>query len=167
MTTLDLSIVVDAPNDRVWEVLADFGGVATWNPNVKRSKLTSTGDVGAGITRECVLAPMGTVQERVTEWSDGRLLGIEIFDHKNVPALRSAIGTFELTPQGDQTLVRMRFDYTVGLGAMGKGMNALGMKRSFTKSLGQLLAGLKYYAETGEPAEKKSQLQAAAVQSAA
>lgn len=167
MTTIDLSITIDAPADDVWKELADFGAVSVWNPNVKQSRLTSEAGEGTGISRECVLAPMGTVQERVTEWTEGRLMGIEIYDHKNLPALRSAFATIELEPLGSATAVRVQMDYTVGLGFVGAGMNAMGMKRLFTKSLGGLLAGLKHRVETGEAVDGKTSLDLAAVQHAA
>ncbi len=167
MTTLNLSIKIDAPTEKVWEALADFGGVAAWNPSVKQSRLTSSAVEGAGVSRECVLAPMGTVQERVTEWTDGRLMGIEIYDHKNLPGLRSAVATIKLEPQGPTTVVQCQMDYAVGLGVIGAGMNAMGMRRLFTKSLGGLLAGLKHHVETGERVDSKTRLDLDAVQTAA
>ena len=167
MTTLNLSITIDAPAEEVWEALADFGGVAIWNPSVKQSRLTSSVTEGTGLSRECVLAPMGTVQERVTQWTDGRLMAIEIFDHKNLPGLRSAVATIELVPQGPTTLVQCQMDYAVGLGFVGAGMNAMGMRRLFTKSLGGLLAGLKHHVETGEPVDGKTRLDLDAVHRAA
>ena len=167
MTTLNLSITIDASTEKVWKVLADFGGVATWNPSVKQSRLTSSSIEGAGVSRECVLAPMGTVQERVTEWTDGRLMVIEVYDHKNLPGLRSAVATIELESQGPTTLVHCRMDYAVGLGVVGAGMNAMGMRRVFTKSLGGLLAGLKHHVETGERVDGKTRLDLGAVRPAA
>lgn len=167
MTTIDLSIDIDAPADEVWKDLADFGGVSVWNPNVKQSRLTSDTTEGTGVSRECVLAPMGTVQERVTEWTEGRLMGVEIYDHKNLPGLRSAFATIELEPRGATTRVTVHMDYAVGLGVVGAGMNAMGMKRLFTKSLGGLLAGLKHHVETGEAVDGKTRLDLAAVERAA
>lgn len=37
MSVIVRSVEVDAPPARVWEVLADFGGVARWNSNVSMS----------------------------------------------------------------------------------------------------------------------------------
>lgn len=150
MTTINLSTTINATPEQVWPLLADFGGVAAWNPSVKTSRLTSSQSVGEGITRECTLSPMGTVQERVTAWEDQRLMGIEIFEFKNVPGMRGGAAIFELVPQAGRTVVNVTFDYTVGLGLVGAGMNSMGMRRKFIKSMKGLLAGLKHHVETGE-----------------
>lgn len=163
MTTIKRSIIIDAPASDVWPAIADFGGIATWNPNVKTSKLTSTQTEGTDITRECQLAPMGTVQERVTEWIEGRLMSVEIFEFKNVPAMRSANATFELVPMGSQTKVNLQMDYQVGFGPVGAGMNAIMMKRQFQSAATKMVAGLKLHIETGAPVAKGAQLPTSAV----
>lgn len=150
MTVIERTVTIDAPAEQVWPALADFGGISAWNPNVKASRLTSTRDEGAGMTRECRLTPMGVVQEEVTEWVEGRMMTIEITDFKNVPAMRSAVAVLELSPRGDRSRVDMRMDYEVGLGAVGAGMNSVMMKRQFGKAVTTLLAGLKHHIETGE-----------------
>ncbi len=163
MTSIARSITVNAERRQVWAALADFGGIAAWNPGVKASKLTSTRTAGPDITRECQLAPMGTVQERVVEWIDERLLSIEIYEFKNVPGMRSALATFELTAVAEGTKVTMHMDYRVGLGPLGAGMNAMMMRRQFGAAATKLLAGLKLHVETGEPVGKGARLPISAV----
>lgn len=166
MTTITRNVTIDAPSEQVWPALADFGGIATWNPNVKASRLTSTQETGAGITRECRLVPVGTVQERVTEWVDGQTMSVEIFEFKNVPAMRSAVAVFNLDARGPETVVQMQLSYEVGLGALGAGMNSMMMKRQFSKAATGLLAGLKHHIETGAPVDRTSTLPTAAVTAA-
>ncbi|MGI9597218.1 MAG: SRPBCC family protein [Acidimicrobiales bacterium] len=166
MTTLTRNVTIDGPVEKVWPALADFGGISTWNPNVKLSHLTSTEQAGEGITRECQLVPIGTVQERVTEWVEGRMLTVEIFEFKNVPAMRSAVAVFDLEPNGSQTNATMQLTYEVGLGAVGAGMNSMMMKRQFAKAVTGLLAGLKHYVETGNPVDRRSKIPTAAVTAA-
>lgn len=163
MTTITRQVTVDAPSEQVWDALADFGGIAAWNPNVKKSRLTSNKTDGEGITRECQLTPMGTVQERVTEWTEGEMMTVEIFDFKNVPGMRSGLAVFNLEPNGAQTGVTMQMSYEVGLGSIGAGMNAVMMKRQFAKAVTSLLAGLKFHVETGLPVERGSDLEIDAV----
>ncbi len=163
MSTIQRSVTIDAKPHEVWPALADFGGIVTWNPGVKASKLTSTETEGTGISRECKLAPMGTVQERVIEWVEDQLLSVEIIEFKNVPAMRSAVATFELEPSGEQTKVTLRMDYSVGLGPLGAGMNTMMLKRQFGITCSQMLAGLKVHVETGEPVDKNTKLPVKAV----
>lgn len=154
VSELHLKTIIDAPKERVWAALADFGGVSVWNPSVKQSALTSEATEGVGISRECQLAPMGTVRERVTEWDPGRLMSIEIYENDNLPGFRGGQATLGLTERGpDRTEVTCHMDYSIGLGLLGATMNAVGMRRLFTRSLTQLLAGLKYHVETGRPVD--------------
>ncbi|MEM7326321.1 MAG: SRPBCC family protein [Actinomycetota bacterium] len=163
MTTINRSVTINRPAAEVWPALADFGGIATWNPNLKASKLTSSQETGEGTTRECQLLPLGTVQERITEWIEGRMLTIDIYEFQNVPAMRSSTAVIELEPQGDTTRVTMSLSYEVGLGPIGAGMNALGMRRQFEKAVTSLMAGLKHHVETGQPVDRKTAIPLAAV----
>lgn len=167
MTTVTKTVTIDAPTPQVWEAVANIGSIATWNPNVKRSQLTSDQPGGLGATRECQLAPLGTVQERVTSWDEGRSLGIEIYERKNIPGLRQGDATIEIVPTGDSSHVTIELNYEVGLGALGAGMNAVGMKRRFTKAVTGMLAGLKHHVETGESVDGKTKIPVAAVAHAA
>lgn len=163
MTTISRQVTINAPSDQVWPALADFGGVSAWNPNVKASSLTSVEQAGAGITRECQLLPVGTVQERVTEWTDGQMMSIEIVEFKNVPAMRSTVAVIRLEPIGTTTTVHVDMTYEVGLGVLGAGMNSMVMKRQFTKAVTGLLAGLKHHVETGDLVDRMSTLPTGAV----
>ncbi|MEM9133376.1 MAG: SRPBCC family protein [Actinomycetota bacterium] len=163
MTTIERTVTIDAPAAEVWPALADFGGIATWNPNLKASHLTSDRGEGDGITRECRLSPRGTIQERVTDWRPGQGMTIEIYEFENVPALRTGGARIDLEPMGDRTRVTMRLSYEVGLGALGAGMNSLMMKRQFGTSVNRLLAGLKHHVETGEAVATPRDLPSGAV----
>jgi uncharacterized protein YndB with AHSA1/START domain len=164
MNEIRLSIVVDATPEEVWPALADFGGVATWNPGVKESHLTSEATQGVGTSRQCRLAPMGIVRERVTEWDPGRMLAIEIYENENIPGFRSAVATLRLAERGPSaTEVSVEMAYSVGLGLVGATANALGMRRLFNRSLSRLLAGLKYHVETGRPVDGDAGLDLGAV----
>ncbi len=148
---LEMEVTVDAPTARVWAAVADVGNVEAWNPGIASATLTSDAREGVGATRECVLSPMGTVQERVTAWMHERLITVEIYERKRLPAIRRAAATIELTPVGTRTVVRCRLDYAVGLGPAGRGLHASFLRRMFDRSLVGMLAGLKHHVETGEP----------------
>lgn len=163
MTSINREVTVDAPVERVWAALADFGNIATWNPNVKKSVLTSNQAQGEGITRECQLVPMGTVQEEVTGWVEGESMTINISEFKNVPAMRAGGAEFHIRARGDQTDVHLELSYEVGLGAVGAGMNSMMLKRQFAKAATGLLAGLKHHVETGDSVERSTKIPTKAV----
>lgn len=148
---LEMRVFIDAPTSDVWAALADVGNVEAWNPGIESARVTSETDRGIGATRECVLSPMGTVQERITAWIDERLITVEIYERKRMPAIRRALATIELTTADRGTHVACRLDYEVGLGPVGRGLNGTMLRRMFTRSLVGTLAGLKHHVETGEP----------------
>lgn len=148
--TLEMAVTIDAPTATVWPALADVGNVEAWNPGIASARLTSDTEQGVGATRECVLSPMGTVQERVTAWMHERLITVEIYERKRLPAVRRAMATIELEADAARTSVRCRLDYEVGLGPVGRSLNASLLRRMFATSLVGMLAGLKHHVETGE-----------------
>ncbi len=165
-STISKSITITAPKDRVWRALADFGSISTWNPNVSASKLTSPQPGGLGATRQCRLAPMGIIDERIVQWDEERALGIEVYEMQKMPGMREATAAFNLSDEhvdGKQTTVVLTMGYEVGLGVLGSTMNALGMRRQFSNAATGLLAGLKHHVETGASVTGKTKLPTEAV----
>ena len=56
MTTLTREVRINAPKEKVWDILADFGNIYLFNPGVPKSYLTSDQQVGVGTTRHCDVA---------------------------------------------------------------------------------------------------------------
>ncbi len=82
MTHIKESIRINATKDKVWELLADFGGIIKFHPGLRDSYSTSTKKGGVGASRHCDLLPAGSVEERVVEWKDGEEMLVQIFDGK-------------------------------------------------------------------------------------
>lgn len=87
LTSVKASIDIDVPKDKVWAILADFGNIAVFNPNLKGSFSTSEDSEGVGATRHCDLTPIGAIEERVLNWKDGEEMLVAIYDGKNMPPL--------------------------------------------------------------------------------
>ena len=51
MPRFSTQIRIDAPKEKVWEVLADLGGIYKWNPGVVHSHSTSDSTGGEGAMR--------------------------------------------------------------------------------------------------------------------
>jgi uncharacterized protein YndB with AHSA1/START domain len=54
MTTVSATIRIDAPRERVWEIVADLGTVATFHPYVTHSYYSSEAKAGPGARAGCV-----------------------------------------------------------------------------------------------------------------
>ncbi len=158
MTTIIREISIDAPVQKVWSILADFGGIYKFNPGVSKSYSTSSTNEGVGATRHCDLLPAGSVEERIIEWHDGRDYKIEIYAGKGTPPFKTAVGHLKVLPDGSRTKVSMHFHYSLKFGPIGSLMDRLLVKKQFSKAVPGILVGLKHYAETGEMVDGKVRL---------
>ncbi|NND04574.1 MAG: SRPBCC family protein [Acidimicrobiia bacterium] len=112
---------IDAPVEKVWEVLHDFGDIQRWNPGVKTSALTSEGPVSEGATRSCGFAPFGSVNERVTAHQEHQRLTVHIYEAFKLP-ISSAVADFNIAADGDGTDLALHYSYEPNvLGKLMKG----------------------------------------------
>ena len=154
MASFSDQIHIEAPKEKVWEVLADIGGIYKWNPGVMYSYATSEDSQGVGATRHCdLIGQRGYLEERVMDWREGEGFKIRVYD-TDLP-IRKNVVRFSLDGDEDGTVVRVNPDYTVKYGAMGSIMDRLFMRRRVKKGMEGLLAGLKYHLETGQPVGDK------------
>ena len=139
---------IDAPKDKVWEVLADIGGIYKWNPGVSHSYSTSEDGRGDGATRHCDLTRGGYLEERAADWHEAESFKIDVYE-TNLP-LRSNVVQFSVDADGDRTIVGIAPEYRIKFGLLGLVMDRLVLPRLFKKGMKDMLAGLKYHVETGE-----------------
>ena len=108
--TVVASGIACAP-EAVWAVLADFGGISRWAPNVDHSCLTTEQPEGVGTVRR-VQVGRNALLERVVEWEPGRRLAYEI---EGLPAVvRSVTNTWELEGSGGATTVTLTSQIDTG-----------------------------------------------------
>ena len=96
--------IIARPADEVWAVLADFGGISRWAPNVDHSCLTTEQDEGEGAVRR-VQVGRNALLERVVAWEPGRRLAYTIGGLP--PFVRSVTNTWELAASGASTTVTL------------------------------------------------------------
>ena len=75
MSKVTRQIRINAPEEKVWEVLADFGGVYRWAPAILSSYATTQASGGVGEGRHCEVAGFGGIDEEIVErarWSAPR-----------------------------------------------------------------------------------------------
>ena len=150
MSRLSYQINIDAGQEKVWKVLADFGGVYKYSPGVSSSHSTSSDKGGVGASRHCDLSPTGSIEERIIEWNEGQSYSLEIYDGKGVPPFKKSVATLAIAPNGHGTVVTATLDYSLKYGPLGALMEALVVKRFLQRGFQALLAGLKHHVETGE-----------------
>jgi uncharacterized protein YndB with AHSA1/START domain len=112
---------INAPAERVWEVLNRFGDIAQWSPGVKRSELTSDGPVSEGSTRHCDFAPLGGVNERIDTYIPNQRMTVNLYETFKLP-ISGAIADFNIATDDDGTALTLNYSYTPNrLGRVAKG----------------------------------------------
>ena len=139
MTKVAGEVLIDATAEKVWEILADFGGIYKWAPGIVSSYSTSENNGGAGASRHCDIAGFGGIEEYVTEWTDGKSIK---YKATSVGPIAESFAHWFVTPQGDKALVHAEFEYDMRFGLLGALMNKLLIRRKMKQGMHQALGGL-------------------------
>ncbi|MCH8901628.1 MAG: SRPBCC family protein [Chloroflexi bacterium] len=154
MSRFSTQVRIDASKEKVWEVLADLGGIYKWNPGVVHSHSTSDSTEGEGAMRHCDLQRKGDyLEERAFDWREGEGYKIDIYE-TNLPLKRNIV-EFTLEADGEGTIVTVTPDYELKFGPIGVLLDKLFAGRQLRTGMADLLAGLKYHVETGELVDDK------------
>jgi carbon monoxide dehydrogenase subunit G len=163
-TVISRKVTIDAPKEKVWKTLADFGNVYKLSPNLLKSYSTSDKANGLGATRHCDFASMGAqVEERIVEWKEGESMKIDIYEVKNMPMVSAMEAQFSVESKGDQTVLSGIFSYGM-TNAIGGLINNLAMKKMNIKAWNEFIGGIKHHVETGEEVNKETVLDLSLVQ---
>ena len=147
MTRVTSEIRIDAPREKVWDVIADLGSVSVWNPFLSNSYYTSEAKEGLEAARHCDFPDGGYVKERTLEWKPGEALTLDIYEG-TVP-FASAHGGYSLVDDRDGTIVTGAIEYDLKSDVPVDPQEVERQNRE--ELLPLLLASLKQYVETGEP----------------
>ena len=85
MTHIAGEVHIDAPKDRVWDILADLGGIKNFSPGVTDSHYNPGDERGVGASRHCDLKPFGSVEETAILWNEGESYTLRLHDGKRLP----------------------------------------------------------------------------------
>jgi uncharacterized protein YndB with AHSA1/START domain len=140
MREINVSREIEAPQSAVWAVLADFPNIADWNSGVKVSHSTSDSSEGVGATRHCDLAPVGALEETITEWSPEEKMVVRIDSAAKLP-IRSGLVTFTLDGTEATTTTDLAYSYEARFGPLGSVMGPL-IDRQLRKGFEGFLADL-------------------------
>lgn len=145
MTTIRHEVHASCSPDRVWALLADLEAVQRYNPGVGSATVLGDLQQGVGARRACELVPGGRVVERVTEWEDGRALGLEVVE-SNWP-IHFMRWVTRIEPDDDGTRITQDLEYRVKFGPLGWVLDTLVMRRKLQTSLDVVFAALVAHAE--------------------
>ena len=132
------TLTITAPAEEVWAVLADFGRISVWAPNVDHSCLMSHQTDGVGTVRR-IQTGRTTVVERVIEWEAGERLSYTI--EGLPPVIRSVTNTWTLAEAFGATTVTLTSEIDTGPKPPQKAI-ARGLARTLGKASVQMLGGL-------------------------
>ena len=149
MSKIIVSRTLSFPREKVWELLADFGGVQNYSEGVETSPINpGTPATGLGAERNCHFYDGNNFQERIVDFIENERMGIEVFQ-TSMP-LKSANAVFDLVDADGGSTLTMTFDYVVKFGIIGRIMDSLMMSRMMKSNLSRLLASIEHRMKTGE-----------------
>jgi len=110
---------MSAPTGSVWALYADFPNLAKHWSGLRATSAIGGPPRGLGARRRVELKPMGSMEETVTIWEEGRRM-----DTHNQPSLsvpfKQAESTLILKPDGDGTLATFDYRYVPRGGPIGR-----------------------------------------------
>ncbi len=138
MTTVERSRVITAPASQVWSVLADFGEIASWAPNVDHSCLLTEGASGVGAVRRVQMGG-AVARETIEEFTPESVLSYRITGLPSV--VRSVTNRWDLTESHGSTTVTLTSQIDCGSKAPQRLLAKL-IGRRLAAASEQMLAGL-------------------------
>ena len=163
MQKVTVQVEIDAPAEKVWEVLADFGNISAFNPNLTNSHLTADQPNGVGATRHCDLTVGGaSIEERIVDWDEGHSYTVDVYGGKRVP-FTQAFGHLAVEPLGESRSVASMSFEGKAKGGVFAGLLGRALRGQNKKAITGVLAGLKHHVETGDPVEGRQKVDSSAV----
>ena len=103
----------------VWALFADFPNLANHWSGLRATSAIGNQTSGVGACRHVELKPIGTMDETVTAWEEGRRIDTENHPSGSVPFNRAKT-TLTLEPEGEGTLATFNYRYVPKGGPIGR-----------------------------------------------
>ncbi|MDW3652516.1 MAG: SRPBCC family protein [Bacteroidia bacterium] len=145
-TILSASTFIQAPQEKVWQVVQEIGDIQSFHPLIKKSYRLNEKH-GLGAERHCELKPMGVMDEQIISWKEGEGFTAKVIGGKMLPPCEYMLGDLSLKAEGRGTRVSFTFRYAMKFGLLGKIMNHLLIKPQFKAAPLKYVEGLKVYVE--------------------
>lgn len=147
MARIEASTHIEAPPERVWEVLVDWETQPRWMVDARSVEVTSANRAGPDVTLRCrtnILAGVVVTDPMVvTEWDEPRVLGV-----RHTGTVVRGVGAFELEPTPHGTALIWWEEAGVPFSAVGEFVADLVVVPWVERIFRRSLAGLKRIAES-------------------
>ncbi len=154
MSKMVKQVRISAQEEKVWDILADFSGVASWAPTITSSHLLTDANGGIGAKRTCDHISGAAIEEVVTEWEDGEYYSYDMTT--SLGPVKTLRNTWAVSTEGNDTVVTLTMDFKMRFGVLGLLMIPAA-RMMMGKEMKLTLAGLKHHVETGQVIERDHQ----------
>jgi Polyketide cyclase / dehydrase and lipid transport len=154
MGQISAQTLLAMPRAEAWAKLRDIALARHYVAGVERIEITTPQSEGVGANRRVFVKGRPPVDETVILWEDGRGFTMKLHhDGKAPPPFKEAAFRYWLddAPVG-QTLVHTTLSYRLPLGAVGRLLDALVMRRLMAPTITAIGPGMKQFYETGKSA---------------
>jgi len=145
---IESHITINAPSNKVWQVLSDFNDVYTWAPTVTHSSALDEKNNQIGAGRHCKIEGFGAIDEVLTQWQENEGFTYTISD---LGPLTQGVSRWTLAAEGqNKSSIKVEFAYDLRFGIMGKLLHKMVMRRKLETGLPDTLKALKERVESGK-----------------
>ena len=131
---------IPAPTGSVWAVFADFPNLARHWKGLRSTTAMGEQTSGLGARRRVGLKPIGSMDETVTVWQEGRRIDTENQPSTLVPFSHAA-SSLTLEPDDDGTMANFAYRYRPRGGPIGRITGPL-IDRMLTRTFNDMLVAL-------------------------
>jgi len=128
------------PVDSVWTLFADFPNLADHWGGLRATKGIGEQTSGVGARRLVKLKPIGSMEETVISWEDGRMMATKNRPSVSVP-FSQAEATLHIEPDGEGTAATFEYQYLPRGGPLGRVTGPL-IDRMLTANFRSMLAAI-------------------------
>ena len=139
-------ITINAPIEKIWQLLSELEMLDKFDPTVKKSTLLSTEKTGIGAKRKVLMLDgKNWFEENVTAFKSHEALTYQLTDCSfPITGLKHS---YSFEKIGGQTKVKQVMEYTVKFGLLGKLLDAMMIRKQTESGINKFFVGLKAYAE--------------------
>ncbi len=139
-------ITINAPIDKIWNVLTDLELLDKTDPTVKKATLISENKTGIEANRKVLMQDgKNWFDEKITVFNPNEELVYQLTDC-SFP-IKGLKHTYSFQKIGNQTKVQQVMEYTVKFGIIGLLMDKMMIGKQFNSGINKFLNGLKTYVE--------------------
>ncbi len=139
-------ITINAPIDKIWNVLTDLELLEKTDPTVKKATLISENKTGIEAKRKVLMQDgKNWFDEKITVFKPNEELVYQLTDC-SFP-IKGLKHTYSFQKIGNQTKVQQVMEYTAKFGLLGLLMDKMMIGKQFNSGINKFLNGLKTYAE--------------------